>query len=192
MPTENERKFVLKFCENEIQSKHEKLLLLQQGYLAFAKGMTLRVRKEVNQHSGKTKHKMCFKQSVKNRMGVVEIDNLIDERDFDDLWNVSVNQVSKRRHILKFKNSDEVWEVDFFTYDDDTYFAMAEVELPEERVAPNSIPDIIKRNLLYEVPISEQDKFSTKQLASVGYAKDLYRKCLENVTQIAAPSVTNS
>jgi len=105
-------------------------------------------------------------------MGDIEVETPMDKRDFDDLWDVSVNRVTKRRHVIRL---EDTWEIDFFLYDEKTYFALAEVELPENQLYPELIPDIISNNLLYQVPIEEQDRFSTKQLACVGYAKKLYK-----------------
>lgn len=178
MPTENERKYVLRLdCEDEITCKHCSSYLLKQGYLAFAKGMTLRIRsaEELGKKHSKIKRKLCLKQRANSR--VIEIEKKIGKRDFEDLWKMSLSRLEKVRHIIIEKG--QVWEIDFFKLhhhdEDETYFALAEHEMPEGQISPDFIPDIIARHLLYAVPPNEDYEFSSKRLACVRHAKKLYR-----------------
>lgn len=186
MPTENEVKFVMDVdSESKIYDAHgarDTVHLLKQGYLAFAKGMTLRVRSaqriellpsgEVRTF-GKIKRKLCFKQKVNER--VIEIEKKIDTRDFEELWNICLNRIEKHRHTLHFGKAK--WEVDFFKYHhEQTYFALAEFEMPEGQSEPKYIPAIIERYLLYSVPRHQDYEFSTKKLACVKHARDLYKQ----------------
>lgn len=171
MPTENERKFVLSIdSQDEIRTKSDATIFMKQGYLAFTKGLSLRVRME-EPLGGKAKFKSCFKQKVNGR--VIEIEKKIDRRDFDDLWSIAMNRLEKVRYVLEF--SSGVWEVDYFKDHGEIYFALAEHEMPEGQLEPNKIPSIIKRHLLYEVP-ADDDNYSSKRLACLKHAKKLYRE----------------
>lgn len=178
MPTENERKFVLTLeCENEISELEGDVYLLRQGYLAFSKGMSLRVRSaEPISKKGKKKYRLCYKQKVNGR--VIEIEKKIDARDFDDLWSVSLSKLEKERHVISFNKA--IWEVDFFkTAQHETYFALAEHEMPEGQLAPSIIPSIIRENLLHIVPLDD-DGYSSKRLACVRHARKTYKQFIEN------------
>jgi CYTH domain-containing protein len=187
MPTENERKYVLNLkCESNFLNCQIKIkkYFLHQGYLAFSKGTTLRLRssQEYNHKNfdfgefeenpqPDIKRKLCFKQKVNGR--VIEIEKKIDERDFNDLWNNCLNKVQKDRYVYEI--SSVRWDVDFFKHNNQTYFAMAECEMPEGMIEPEFIPDIISRNVLYTVPLDDP-QFSTKRLACVVHAKKMYKK----------------
>lgn len=188
MPTENERKYVLNLkCESNFKncSIFLKKYFLHQGYLAFSKGTTLRLRSSqeykyknfgsMNQFEDypdpEIKRKLCFKQKVNGR--VIEIEKKIDERDFNDLWNNCLNKVQKERYV--YETSSVCWDIDFFKHNNQTYFAMAECEMPENMIEPETIPDIISQNLLYAVSLDDP-QFSTKRLACLVYAKKMYKK----------------
>jgi CYTH domain-containing protein len=117
---------------------------------------------------------MCYKQKVKGR--VIEIQKKISRRDFEDLWSVSMGKLEKVRYNLVYGSA--IWEVDFFKDDSETYFALAEIEMPESQLKPDFIPGIITSNLIYEVARSD-DRFASKRLADVNYARKLYLKIVE-------------
>jgi CYTH domain-containing protein len=181
MPTENELKYVLKLdCESDLimgDFKYEKYLL-HQGYLAFSKGMTLRLRSsqkmKFDKLTGSTKRKLCYKQKVNER--VIEIEKKIDQRDFNDLWDSTLNRAEKHRYVVNF--NENIWEIDFFKHHDETYFVLAEHEMPEGQKEPSEIPDFIFNNLVYSVPLDDDDDFSTKRLACIKHAKKIYKELL--------------
>lgn len=182
MPTENELKYVLRLdCEADLASsnfKYKKYLLFQ-GYLAFAKGMTLRLRSsqemKFQKTIGQSKKKLCYKQKVNDR--VIEIEKKLDPRDFSDLWDSTLNRVEKQRYVVNFDES--IWEIDFFKHHhDETYFVLAEHEMPEDQKQPNHIPEFILNNLIYAVPSDKDDDFSTKRLACVRHAKKTYKELI--------------
>ena len=74
------------------------------------------------------------------------------------------------------------WEIDFFYEDENIlpYFVMAEVELPENLSAPPYIPDFIKENLLYEVPVND-NRFYNVKLRDIEYTKKIYQELLNGV-----------
>jgi CYTH domain-containing protein len=176
MPTEHEYKTALSvdLCEKTVSKKAREHQRIEQGYLAFSKGMTARIR--FIDDGKKTKWYLTFKQKVGER--VIEIEKKIDERDGQDLWSVCVGKLKKDRYVVD--NKGVVWEVDFFKKGNHLYFVLAEVELPEGATRPKSVPEILKPHVLYEVPLTD-DRFSNKRLGDVDYAMELYRKINEGV-----------
>lgn len=170
MPTENERKYVLSLGKE----KHFKELAkykttIRQGYLLSSKGVALRCRESVN---SKTEYYFTFKLTA-NSGRVVEIEKKIDERDFTDLWEQSLNKLEKIRYYIE-DSEKQLWEVDFFKdQNGENYFCMAELEMPEGQHKPKSIPGFIEKNLVYEVDLKDS-RFSSKMLADIKYATELY------------------
>jgi len=183
MPTENERKYILDIsCAKDIENASFDRYEISQGYLIATRGITVRIRRFVKS-SGKINYFFTLKVTTSGR--VIEIEKSIDQRDFDDLWNIALNKLEKTRYILK---SDDVWEVDFFKdYKDQVYMCVAEVELPEDQYEPFSIPSIIQKRLLYSVPLTDT-RFSNKLLGDARYASQLLkeiRKELNNEVQFS-------
>lgn len=169
MPTEHEFKFVLEVStslKTKIEKLAKKIQYIEQGYLCYSKGNSLRVRTITDQ---KTRWFLTFKQKVATR--VIEIENKIDSRDGIELWNACIGKLKKSRYVMPGKPK---WEVDFF-YDHigHLYFCMAEVELAEGSDPPEKVPDYLKEHLIYEVPLTD-DRFSNKRLSDVEYATKLY------------------
>lgn len=185
MPTENERKYVLDFsfvpAFREFAAANPMTvngpISISQGYLYADDKLGVRIRKEHFYPDGNdhTKYMFCAKQNVGHR--VIEIEQQIDQRDFDELWEMTQGQFFKER--WRFHN----WDIDFFKYytgiGGTTYIIVAEIEMPESQLTPTTIPDIISDYMLYAVPLEEQHKFSSAKLASIEYAQKLYRT-LEN------------
>ena len=53
--------------------------------------------------------------------------------------------------------------------------AVAEIEMPEGQLEPNSLPDIVKNNLIFKVPLNDS-RFSNKLLASERYVVELLKE----------------
>lgn len=185
MPTEHEYKYVLSMNTDEEYFKEhcEKHFVIQQGYLAFSKGMTCRVRSS-RLGLASVKWFLTFKQKVGKR--VIEVETRLDNRDGNDLWDVCVGRLKKDRYavcnnVVTDDSTGEgefsVWEVDFFKKKGDLYFVLAEVEL-EEGSPRIALPDFIKDNLLYEVPLTD-DRFGNKRLGDVEYATEMYQKIVQ-------------
>jgi CYTH domain-containing protein len=168
VPTENERKFVInKKCEALVRKITDESYEISQGYLVSTKGVTLRLRK--TSHNNKETYYFTLKSTVNGR--VIELEHEIDERDFHDLWQNSINKLEKIRYKIKHKKL--IWELDFFyDYKGELYFALAECELPEGVEKPETMPDIIKDNLIYEVPLDDS-RFANKHLGDPRYCIDL-------------------
>jgi CYTH domain-containing protein len=139
------------------------------------RGLSLRFRK--TKLNKKINFFMTFKTTVNGGGRTVEIEKRISKRDFKDIWPLCLNKLDKIRYLIH--NAEELWEIDFFKdYANKTYFAMAELEMPENKTKPNNIPDFIKNNLIFEVPLIDS-RFSSKLVADVKYANNLLRslKC---------------
>lgn len=185
MPTENELKFVLNIeSESQFAGMAKNKKEIRQGYLAFSKGISVRIR-----DTNSEKFEICMKHKVQNR--VIEIEKVIDQRDFEDLWSVSVNRLEKIRYLVYFKDKDSekhLWEVDAFKdHHHHTYFLMAEHEMPEEQESPSFIPDMIFDNLLFAVP-KEDDRFASKRLADVRHAKKLNQQLSKEKSNVSTIS----
>lgn len=160
----------------ETEEKFKKLAhhkaKIYQGYLFTTKGMSLRCRKVENK---KTSFYLTLKSTVAGRC--VEIENPIDERDFNDLWTRCMNKLEKVRYYVYDK--DNLWEVDFFKdHNRENYFCLAEFEMEEGMLRPNFVPDFIKDCLIYEVELTDC-RFSSKMLADIRYANDIYKDLKE-------------
>ncbi len=172
MTTEHEFKYMvsLEFAKNfdhstllKMSKEHQHI---KQGYLAFSKGMSTRIRCI----DGETQRWiLTFKQKVGNR--VIEIEKKLDNRDGQDLWAVCVGKLKKDRYIIEDKGIK--WEIDLFKKGHNLYFILVEVELPEGANRPKKVPKFLKDYVLYEVPLTD-DRFSNKKLSEVEFATNLY------------------
>jgi len=204
MPVENELKIVLRNSE-ELENKVAKLghcLKLEQGYLNRKAKLTVRVRRQLESNNGKTHHflQTKFKQEivaydrinkkVAKHPKTIEVSAPINQEDFEAFWEKAKGKLLKFRYLIKtsttdqFKKEDgsewqEIWEIDFFkTLDNETYFVMAEVEIPDGRKEPLfEVPDVIRDNAVYEVPQGDS-RFSNTRLGKVKYATRLYDQLL--------------
>lgn len=178
MPTENEVKFVLHLeCEDQITKMAEQTFRIHQGYLMTGKGTSLRIRKQADRLNRKITYTMTFKSTAATGR-VIEIEKRLDERDYNDMWPQCFNKVEKIRCVVYDKNH-EMWEIDFFKdHNQQTYFAMAEFEMPEGKLQPDNIPPFIGNNLLHEVALTDC-RYASKLLGDVRYALDLYSNLKE-------------
>jgi CYTH domain-containing protein len=178
MPTEHEFKYILDLSVLDadlIFPVKPKKYLIQQGYLAFSKGHTTRIRCiEHRKPDPKTKWMMTVKHKVTSGR-VVEIEKKLDVRDGLDLWECAMGKLKKIRH--SFDNNNIKWEIDFFFKGESFYFALAEAELEEGQSRPEII-DCLKPYLLYEVDLDD-DRFSNKRLGDVDYATKIYNEITE-------------
>lgn len=160
---ENERKYVLDI-KNEKAYRHEISHMagavsyeIKQGYLES----NSRIRASTNLQDGFTDYFFTYKLRVNGKL--VEIETRITKADFDLLWLRVDPIITKVRVKVPFQN--RVWEVDFFKRADepDCYLIMAEVELPEDMLEPEVVPDFIKEHQLHLVEINDK-RFNNKQL----------------------------
>lgn len=152
MPTENELKYLLdKSCEEEIRKISIGEFYIVQGY--FAVNISRENEMYTRVRSKNDKYFFALKTKVNDRL--IEVEKELDERDFKDLWLLVETSLKKIRYTIK--NNKELWEIDFFkTESNQTYLAIAEVELPEGVLRPTSVPDFIKNNLIINTPLDSK------------------------------------
>jgi CYTH domain-containing protein len=169
MPIENERKFVLDEeavgLEAELSrrpgvSRH----LLRQAYLD-APGLRIRSL----EGESETAHVFTYKRTVDGQ--VVEIETGLSAADFARLWTQRVETLVKTRY--SWADGAYHWDVDFFKRNDgSTYFAMAEVEMPEGQSEPPPLPDLLAKHLLVIAPALDP-RFTSKRIADQAHAAAL-------------------
>jgi len=176
MPIENERKFVLNERASGLEvelgaltgvSRH----LLRQAYLD-APGLRIRSL----EGEGETTHVFTYKRTVEGQ--VVEVETGLSPADFARLWTQRKETLVKVRY--SWTEGRYHWDVDFFKRDDgSTYFAMAEVEMPEEQIEPPPLPDLLAKHLLMIAPALDP-RFTSKRIADQTHATELLAEIRAN------------
>jgi CYTH domain-containing protein len=169
MPIENERKFVLRDPDGALEraltaacppwTRHA----VRQAYLD-APGLRIRRFEDADG----VRHIFSFKRAIGGDM--VEIETPMSNADFDRLWTLRREALEKVRFHLA--DGDCGWDVDFFKTTGQTYFALAEVEMPEGRDAPPAPPPVLAPYVALLVPRGDE-RFASKKLADVTYARRL-------------------
>ena len=78
-----------------------------------------------------------------------------------------------RRRATPGRDGRFHWDVDFFKTDDGrTYFALAEVEMPEDDTVPPPPPAVLAPHVLLLAPRSDP-RFTSKRLADRAHAERL-------------------
>ena len=174
MPIENERKYVIDETSEMLFAQHaEKTLHIEQKYLAIDRGFSARVRS-----TNSNNYCLTIKQDVMGMIGQIEIETKINKEDFDLLWHEGYNEVTKVRYVYK------EWEIDFFkNRNGKNYIAVAEIELPPKIKWPDTIPQIVKENIIFVVPI-EDKRFSNKKISDIKYASKLLDQVRQSYKKI--------
>jgi len=168
MPIENERKFVLD-KDSGLEAQLAGLPgvtrnLLRQAYLDVS---GLRIR--AIESGGKIDHVFTYKRTIDGQ--VVEIETGLSAVDFKRLWTQRRETLQKVRY--SWNDGPFHWDVDFFKRDDgSTYFAMAEVEMPEEDTEPPPLPARLSAHLLAAAPAGDE-RFTSKRIANQAHATAL-------------------
>lgn len=176
MPIENERKFVLNEQAATLEAELGALPgvsrhLLRQAYLD-APGLRIR---SLEGEAG-TAHIFTYKRTIDGK--VVEIETGLSAIDFARLWTQRVETLVKTRY--SWADGGYHWDVDFFKRDDgSTYFAMAEVEMPEGQSEPPPLPDFLAKHLLMIAP-SLDPRFTSKRIADQAHATSLLAEIRAN------------
>lgn len=169
MPIENERKFVLDDLSGALEARvaarqDAKRTYLHQAYLD-ASGLRIR---SIESSDG-IQRIFSYKRLVDDQ--VIEIETEISELDFERLWKTRREALQKARY--SWTAGQFRWDVDFFkTEDGRTYFALAEVEMPESETQPPSPPDILAPHVLLLAP-RKDPRFTSKRLADRVHAERL-------------------
>lgn len=168
MPIENERKFILdedgKLEPRLAQAPGVTHILIRQAYLD-APGLRIRSM----QTGGKLAHVFTYKREIDGK--VVEIETEIAAPDFERLWTQRRESLRKARY--SWPDGRFHWDVDFFKTDDGrTYFAMAEVEMPENDTTPPPLAARLASHFLAEAP-HRDPRFTSKRLSDPAFAQKL-------------------
>jgi CYTH domain-containing protein len=168
MPIENERKFVL-----DDDGTLEPDLAREPGvtrsvlHQAYLDAPGLRIRSI--EGSDATQYVFTYKRTVDGQM--VEIETALASVDFQRLWTLRRETLRKVRY--SWADGRFHWDVDFFkTADDRTYFALAEVEMPEEQTVPPPVSSRLAARLVGLVLYGDP-RFTSKRLADRDHAERL-------------------
>ncbi|MEI7874885.1 MAG: hypothetical protein WCK95_22335 [Alphaproteobacteria bacterium] len=168
MPIENERKFVLDE-DGGLEAGLAKTPGVARNFLRQAYLDSSGVRIRSIEADGKIDHVFTYKRTIKGQ--VVEIETALSAIDFKRLWTQRRETLQKVRY--SWNEGHFHWDVDFFKRDDgSTYFAMAEVEMPEEDTEPPPLPAHLSAHLLGVAPAGDQ-RFTSKRLADQAHATAL-------------------
>jgi CYTH domain-containing protein len=168
MPIENERKFVLE-DDGELEPRLAAMRGVTRGMLrqAYLDVSGLRIR--CIEGEGGKRHVFTYKRTVDGQ--VVEIETDISAEDFERLWSQRRETLQKARY--SWDDGPFHWDVDFFKTDDGrTYFAVAEVEMPEHHRTPPGLPSFLADHLLAMAPAGDP-RFASKQLSDRAHAERL-------------------
>ena len=175
MATEYEFKYILaleflnEFNEETLMDMCSEWAHIKQGYIVANETTDLRIR-YMQPYTSTSFWTMTFKYNTGSR--VIEVERRLEDRDGQDLWDICTRRVSKVRYF--FPSAKYTWELDVLKRDEETYFILAEVELPEGSPRPQA-PPFFEKYVLYEVDLTDT-RFSNKKLGDVEYATDLYRQ----------------
>ncbi len=168
MPIENERKFVLDE-DGRLEAGLATTPGVARNFLRQAYLDSSGVRIRSIEAAGKTDHVFTYKCLVEGQ--VVEIETGLSAIDFKRLWTQRKETLQKVRY--SWNEGPFHWDVDFFKRDDgSTYFAMAEVEMPEEDTEPPPLPVHLSAHLLGVAPAGDQ-RFTSKRIANPAHAAAL-------------------
>ncbi len=164
MPIENEIKYILSSKLSEDLLNTWKKISVRQGYLNDGP----RIRQYGDEYI------FTYKRWLKDENAQVEIETDLSEKDFQRLWALCTKFVTKNRYIKK--DGDIEWAVDFLKdKNGDTYFTLAEAEMPEGMAAPKNILEEIKPYIIYQ-PQKGDKKYTNKKLSNIDYAKKRLKK----------------
>lgn len=172
MPIENERKYVLKDAQKlytALKAEGQVPVQIYQGYV----NENTRVRKII--HAPNYIWMFSAKFPVQDEM--VEIEKIISEDDFNKLWSISQPRLRKER--FAYHIGDITWDIDFYIDGGTIYFGLAECEMPVNFEKPKEYFEKISQYVIYEVPKSEQSKYSAYRLADPMVGRQLMKE-LEN------------
>src|SRR5258708_10622400 len=174
MPIENERKFVLNE-DGQLEPRLAQAPGVTRSRLSQAYLDSAGVRIRSIETAGKLRHVFSFKRPVDGQM--VEIETDVDEADFKRLWTLARETLCKTRYSWTDGRFD--WDIDFFkTGEGRTYFALAEVEMPEPELEPPAVPARLASHLLGPAPLGDP-RFTSKRLADQTHAERLLAEIRE-------------
>ena len=175
MPIENERKFVLA-NDGRLEPRLAQAPGVTRGLIVQAYLETPGVRLRVVELGGRRHHIFTYKRAVEGK--IVEIETYISEDDFRRLWSLRTETLQKVRY--SWPDGRFGWDVDFFkATDGSTYFAMAEVEMPDDDMQPPPLPPRLASHAIFTVPNGDP-RFTSKRLANRQHAEALMAEIRHN------------
>lgn len=115
-------------------------------------------------------HIFTFKQMIDGRL--LEIETPVSAEDFDLAKKAATHGLKKERHVV-YEHLDEgslKWEIDFLFDGEEQYFALVEIEVPEDSEVP-LFPPFLKPYLVQRVPQEHNIYFTNFRLTDVAYAR---------------------
>jgi len=174
MPIENERKFVLDE-DGGLETRLAQAPGVVRSSLTQAYLDSPGARIRSIESGGRTRYVFTFKRPVDGQL--VEIETDISEADFKRLWSVCRESLRKTRY--SWADGRFHWDIDFFkTAGGRTYFALAEVEMPEQEQRPPEVPARLASHLVGQAPLGDP-RFASKQLADQAHAERLLAEIRE-------------
>lgn len=166
MPTENERKYVLKDPAAVLALwPRDDWSDIRQGYLPGDARIRRRTRGGMSTD--------CFTYKITAAGRLIEIETGLEARDFDDLWPLTTRRVHKLRTTV-IDPAGLRWDIDLLLDDaGQFYWAMAECEMPEAMDAPPAILAALQPHVAYRVPRERQVEFSNARLSDPAHAASL-------------------
>lgn len=166
MPTENERKYVLKDPAAVLALwRRADWSEIRQAYLP---GGT-RIRRQTT--DGTITDSFTYKITAAGRL--IEIETTLETRDFDHLWPLTTRRIHKLRHTV-VDPAGLQWDIDLLLDDvGQFYWAMAECEMPETMDAPPAVLAALRPHVAYAVPRDRQAEFSNARLSDPAHAAAL-------------------
>lgn len=161
MPIENERKYVLSINFDAALLVDWARIEINQAYMDDGP----RIRQYGNDFI------FTYKKFVPLSKELVEIETAITRDDFNLLWSMHVEALTKTRYTKRV--GEDEWVVDFlFDAAGQVYFIMAEVEMPRYQAAPEHIPTEIADHIVYVVAPND-NRFTNKKLSDQSYAQEI-------------------
>lgn len=178
MPIENELKFVLRPEIDTAKPIWSEMLYIIQSYLPKNGDVQCRIRSTTGLLAEES---IKFELTIKTRNidGTnTEIEIPIIKEDYAAL----LKKCSKTLVKIRGVHTDGChWVFDKFLYRGSPYFYMAEVEMPEGKKYPDSIPEEIAKNIIYAVGRND-NRFSSEKLENYEYATRLYKELMNENT----------
>lgn len=100
-----------------------------------------------------------------------ESETVLNKKKYNALRDGAESRMTKDRYIFPEEVNGEKWEVDFIRDDDvEIYAIMAEVEMPEGRDTPTTMPKLLRPFIVHEVDKGDKS-FSSRKFCDQGYAE---------------------
>ena len=118
---------------------------------------------------------MTYKCWDTDKQHDIEVEPKISEHEFDALFALCADNhiVNKDRYLYPNNPDGHEWSVDFlYDENEETYFILAEAEMPEGHLTPDETPEEIKPFIAFQVPKGDKN-YSNRKLGRVSHAQSL-------------------